>query len=90
MAVKKAAAIKYEQKDEAPSLVAKGVGLSAEKILEEAKTHDIPIYEDKELAETLNRLELGDYIPEELYQVVAEILVFVTDLDRLHDKIGGI
>lgn len=83
---KKVAAIRYEAGGQAPQVVAKGSGLIAERILEEGQAHDIPVYKDEKLAETLAKLELGDYIPPELYQVVAEIMVFVTDLDKLYDK----
>lgn len=84
--IKKVAAIKYDVSDAAPKLVAKGAGIVADKILEKAEEHDIPTYQDAELVETLSKLEMGDFIPPELYQVVAEIMVFVTDLDKLYDK----
>ncbi len=42
---------------------------------------------DNKLANTLSKLEIGDTIPPELYDVVAEILVFVDDMDRLRSKI---
>ena len=43
--------------------------------------------EDSKLANTLSKLEIGDMIPPELYSVVAEILVFVDDMDRLRSKV---
>jgi len=85
--IKKVAAIKYDVTDEAPKLVAKGAGIVADKILEKADEHDIPTYKDEALVETLTKLDMGDFIPPELYQVVAEIMVFVTDLDKLYDKV---
>ena len=45
------------------------------------------MYKDNKLAKTLSKLEIGDMIPPELYEVVAEILVFVDDMDRLRSKI---
>ena len=48
---------------------------------------DVPVYEDSKLANTLSKLEIGDMIPPELYSVVAEILVFVDDMDRLRSKV---
>ncbi len=45
------------------------------------------MYKDNKLANTLSKLEIGDTIPPELYDVVAEILVFVDDMDRLRSKI---
>ena len=47
----------------------------------------MPLYKDNKLAKTLSKLEIGDMIPPELYEVVAEILVFVDDMDRLRSKI---
>ncbi|PKM96135.1 MAG: flagellar biosynthesis protein FlhB [Firmicutes bacterium HGW-Firmicutes-1] len=85
--IKKVAAIKYDAAEDAPKLIAKGAGAVADKILEKAEENNIPTYHDEKLAETLTKLELGDFIPPELYQVVAEIMVFVTDLDKLYDKV---
>lgn len=62
-------------------------GVLAEKIIEKAKESDVPIYEDSKLANTLSKLELGDMIPPELYEVVAEILVFVDDCDKMKSKV---
>ncbi|GAB6109247.1 EscU/YscU/HrcU family type III secretion system export apparatus switch protein [Fusibacter bizertensis] len=68
--------------DAAPQLIAKGVGLIAENILRKAKEYDIPIYEDEKLSNQLKQLELGDQIPYELYEVVAEVLVFIGQVDQ--------
>ena len=84
---KQAIAISYEAGDEAPKIVASGTGLLAEKIIEKAKESEVEIYEDSKLADTLSRLDIGEYIPPELYGVVAEILVFVDHLDKLKGKI---
>lgn len=62
----------------APMVIAKGQGIIAENIKEIARAHDIPIIEDKPLAQTLFKLvEVGMAIPEELYRAVAEILAYV-------------
>lgn len=76
---KKAVALKYyeENKDSAPKVVAKGRGWIAEKIIEIARHHGIPLKEDDALVEVLSKLELYEEIPVELYKAVAEILVFV-------------
>ena len=58
----------------------------AEKIIEKAKEANIPVHKDNKLAETLSRLEIGDVIPPELYEVVAEILVFVDQMDKIKAK----
>jgi flagellar biosynthesis protein len=80
---KKSAAIKYEQgKDRAPKLVAKGKGKLAERIIDLANEHGIPIKEDKELVEFLSALDLYQEIPPELYKAVAEILAFIYSLNK--------
>lgn len=84
--IKKAAAIKYDVTDQAPQVIAKGKGIVANNILEKASESDVAIYKDEELVDTLTKLDIGEYIPPELYKVVAEIMIFVSDLDKLKDK----
>ena len=79
----KAVAIKYDnQKMAAPSVVAKGEGFIAQKIIERAIEADVPIVEDAALVSALISLELGEEIPAELYEVVARVLAWVYKLDR--------
>lgn len=85
--VKTAVALAYEAGDTAPKILATGKGELAERIIEKGKESNIPLYKDNKLANTLSKLEIGDAIPPELYEVVAEILVFVDDMDRLRSKI---
>lgn len=84
---KQAIALSYDPEEDAPKVVASGRGLLADKIIEKAKEHDVPVHRDDKLADTLSRLEIGDMIPPELYEVVAEILVFVDAMDKLRSKI---
>ena len=78
----KAVALKYNaKKDHAPKVVAKGRGEIAEKIVAIAKANNIPLYEDKNLAQILEALELETAIPPELYRAVAEVLAFVYRLN---------
>ncbi|MCR4924088.1 MAG: EscU/YscU/HrcU family type III secretion system export apparatus switch protein [Lachnospiraceae bacterium] len=86
--VKTAVALEYDPNDTAPKIVATGKGAIAEKIIEKAKEADVPLHEDSKLAETLSKLEIGDYIPPELYAVVAEILVFVDEMEKIRGKLG--
>lgn len=73
-----AVALKYEQPMEAPMVVAKGVDLMAKQIREIAQKHDVPVIEKKELARFLYaNVEIGQSIPVEMYQAVAEILAMV-------------
>ncbi|WP_297209700.1 MULTISPECIES: EscU/YscU/HrcU family type III secretion system export apparatus switch protein [Thermodesulfovibrio] len=75
---KKAVALKYEaEKDKAPKVVAKGRGFIAQRIIELARQHGIPMKEDEALVEILSKLDIYEEIPVELYKAVAEILVFV-------------
>ncbi len=83
-----AVALAYEPGEQAPKILATGKGVVAERIIEAAKEADVPTYQDNKLADTLSRLEIGDMIPPELYQVVAEILVFVNDMDKIRKKLG--
>ena len=63
---------------EAPKVVAKGVGFLALKIRELAQRHGIPIVENKPLAQTLYKsVDIGEYIPGNLYRAVAEILAYI-------------
>ena len=56
--------------------------------IERAKESDVPIHRDDKLANTLSKLDIGDMIPPELYEVVAEILVFVDSMDKLKGKLN--
>ena len=85
--LKTAVALAYEPGDRAPKILATGKGEVAERIIEKAKENDVPFYQDNKLAETLSRLQIGDAIPPELYDVVAEILVFVDDMNRMKAKL---
>ena len=79
----KAVALKYDAaKAQSPKIVAKGIGELAERIIEVAKEHNVSIHEDPNLAEVLTKLELNTEIPPDLYQAVAEILVFVYNLNK--------
>lgn len=74
-----AVAIKYDKETaEAPYVIAKGADFVAANIKEMAKLHDIEIVENKPLARMLYyNVEIGDQIPPELYQLVAEVLAYV-------------
>jgi len=60
----------------APRVVAKGGGPIAERIMETAREHKVPLEEDAALAATLSRLDLGAEVPRELYVAVAHVLAF--------------
>lgn len=88
---KTAAAIRYDaDKSDAPRLTAKGSGHVAEKIIELARRHDIPVREDKALVQILSKLDIDRQIPPELYRAVAEILAFVYSANEQYREQQGI
>ena len=82
-----AIALEYNEGDIAPKVIASGKGYLAEKIVETAKEYDIPVHQDAKLAKSLSKVEIGEYIPRELYQVVAEVLVYVDAMDKIKGKV---
>jgi len=78
-----AIALKYDkEKDQAPRVVAKGLRFKAEKIRALAKEYGVPVMRNVPLANALYRVEVGQEIPEELYDAVAEVLNFVFALQQ--------
>lgn len=84
---KTAVALSYDPEEVAPKIIASGKGYLAEKLIAGAKEHNVPTYEDSRLASTLSKLDIGDYIPPELYEVVAEVLLYVDKMDRIKGKV---
>lgn len=78
---KKAVALQYGPGDAAPVIVASGMGYLAEKIVETAADCGVPIYEDNSLSTILTQLQLGQEIPESLYQAIVEIYVYFLHFD---------
>ncbi|MDL2284964.1 flagellar type III secretion system protein FlhB, partial [Oxalobacter sp. OttesenSCG-928-P03] len=73
----------------APVVVAKGMGIIAARIREVAAEHNVPMLEAPPLARALySHTELGDQIPETLYNAVAEVLAYVYQL-RVFNRMGG-
>jgi flagellar biosynthesis protein len=88
---KGAVALRYEpQKSASPRVTAHGEGLMAERLIEEAKRHGIPIRENPDLVQILLQLDLGQEIPPSLYQAVAETLIFVYRLNEEWKKTHAI
>jgi flagellar biosynthesis protein len=88
--LKRAVALRYDQgQDEAPRVVASGQGLVAQKIIDTAIDAGVTVQHDPDLAEALSDVQLGTAIPEELYPVVAEVLVFVSRMNREKGKSKG-
>ena len=82
-----AIAIKYDkEKDNAPRVIAKGMRVKAEKLKQIAKENNIPLMRNVALANSLYRVEVGEEVPEELYDAVAEVLNFVYALKEEQSK----
>ncbi|MGL4763020.1 MAG: EscU/YscU/HrcU family type III secretion system export apparatus switch protein [Sarcina sp.] len=78
---KKAAALKYKENFETPIVCAHGMGLIADKIIEEASGNDVPVVYNKELTDLLCNVDVGDEIPYEVYDAVASVIAYITELD---------
>src|SRR5688572_15610127 len=65
----------------APFIAAAGQGYVADEIIALAEQHGIPVEHDPALASLLSTLRVGQALPPEMYQVIAELLVFLYDLD---------
>ena len=71
-----------EETESAPRVIAKGTGYVAQKILDLAREHNIPVREDPDLIASLMQLELNDVIPPELYPAVAEVLAYIYRMNQ--------
>jgi len=79
---KKAVALQYDPlKNRSPRVTAKGQGLVADKIIQLAREHGIPVKDDPDLVEVLSGLELEAEIPPSVYVVVAELLAFAYSMN---------
>ena len=79
---RKAVALQYEQNYEAPVVTAAGMGQIADRIIEKAEENKVPIVYNKELTDLLCNVDVGDSIPSELYEAVAHVIAYITDLDK--------
>lgn len=85
-----AVALRYDPaRDQAPVVVAKGRGYVAQRIRQVALEHRVPIYEDPPLAQALFKgVEIGSYIPPELYAALAEVLAYLHRTRRLRRRVA--
>lgn len=85
---KRAVALRYEPgAADAPTVVAAGEGLVADRILALAREAGVPVEENPDLAAALAGVAIGTAIPEALYPVVAELLVFIRRLDEQRGRL---
>ncbi len=80
--IQQAVALAYEHGDFSPKVVASGRGIVAEQIIQAAIENQIYIHESKELVSLLMQVDLDDYVPEEMYRAIAEILAWVYELEQ--------
>ncbi|CAB0151065.1 hypothetical protein PSI9734_01481 [Pseudidiomarina piscicola] len=78
---KKAVALKYQAFDPAPKVVAKGDHELAQRIIEKARAHGVFVHESEDLVMLLAKLEVGDFVPAQLWEIVAELLVWLQSVE---------
>ena len=87
--LKRAVALKYDvQKHDVPKITAKGKGIAAENMIKRGEKEGVSIYEDERLVKKLIEYEVGTDIPPELYEIVAQVLVFVESVDEKQINAG--
>ena len=85
--VTRAAAISYDPAEhDVPVLAAFGEGYVAQKIVSVAKESGVPILPDPSLTSMLSKLSVGDEISPDMYEAVAKVLVFVSEVDRSYGE----
>ena len=85
--ITRAAAISYDPDEhEIPILAAFGEGYLAQKIVSVAKESGVPILPEPNLTSMLSKLSVGDEISPEMYEAVAKVLVFVSEVDRSYGE----
>lgn len=77
-----AIALRYNENDNAPRVVAKGKGFVAENIIKAANQNSVPVYQNKTLTGMLMAVDLDREIPPALYTAVAEVLAYVYRMDE--------
>ncbi|MFG6176454.1 EscU/YscU/HrcU family type III secretion system export apparatus switch protein [Halomonas sp. THAF12] len=77
---RQAVALAYQEAEGAPRVVAQGYGELAERIVEEARRQGVFVHDAPELVGLLMQLDLDEEIPPRLYQVIAELLVWVREM----------
>jgi len=85
--IRRAAAISYDpSENDVPILSAFGEGYLAQKIVSVAKESGVPILPDPSLSSMLSKISVGDEISPEMYEAVAKVLVFVSEVDRSYGE----
>jgi flagellar biosynthesis protein len=79
----RAVALRYWAGLPAPFLAAKAEGRAADRLIEIAKEAGVPVWADPQLAEAVFPLEVGDFVPEECFEIVAKVFAFVKSIEEL-------
>lgn len=80
--IQKAVAVKYPKGAEAPFVVAKGEGIIAKKIIQEAEKNNINIEENEDLVEILSEVKIGSMVPAESWEILAQIFSFILSVEQ--------
>jgi flagellar biosynthesis protein len=80
--IKKAVALEYESKNDAPKVIASGKGELAKKIIQKAQKFDVPIFANEALVNSLIDIEIDKEIPSELYQSVVEVFIWLMNNEK--------
>lgn len=86
---RRAVALRYREGERAPHVAARGYGEIADRIVAEARRHGVYVHDAPELVALLMQLDLDEHIPPRLYQVIAELLVWIRDVDSGPDSSPG-
>ena len=78
--MKKAVAIKYDDALPAPFVIAKGKHELADRLTQIARENNVEVVKAFELTETLFEFEIGTFIPEEMYEIIAKLLAYVFEV----------
>ena len=84
-----AVALRYSERDRLPRVVASGAGEVAHQIVALAKSHDIPLREDRALSDILKTVAVGSYVTPESFALVAEVITYLYHLDEEWRKTRG-
>jgi flagellar biosynthesis protein len=81
---RRAVALRFrEEQEDAPRILAKGQGPIAERIIALARSHGIPLHEDRDLVRLLGILDLDAEVPPAMYQALAEVLAHVYRANKM-------
>lgn len=85
---KRAVALKYDSnKNNAPVVIASGLGFIAQKVVEIAEESGVPVYRDDSLSVLLSQLDIGTEIPEELFSSIVDIYIYFLNFKMPKDEV---